>query len=102
MYYTEDSDKQHEVILPDGRKATYTERILFQESGNTYFYDYTWEQIISDEKVIMTYNFNRRRWEWVEAVGLRAGKYGKKEDIKRIYETLKINIPRPIKAIIQF
>lgn len=86
LYYTEDSDQQHEVTLPDGRKAMYTERILFQEAGKTYFYDHSWEQVISNDKVIMTYNFNRRRWEWVEAAGLTAAKYGKKDDIQRIYE----------------
>lgn len=95
LYYTEDSDKQHEVILPDGRKAMYTERILFQESGKTYFYDHKWEQIISENKVIMTYNFNRRRWEWVEAAGLTAAKYGKKEDIQRIYEKVENKYTTP-------
>jgi hypothetical protein len=95
LYYSEDSDKKHEVTLPDGRKGMYTERILFQEAGKTYFYDYTWEQIISDEKVVMTYNFNRRRWEWVEAAGLGAGKYGKKEDIKRIYESVENKYTTP-------
>jgi len=86
LYYTEDSDKKHEVTLSDGRKGMYTEKILFRESGKTYFYDYKWEQIISDGKVMMSYNFNRRRWEWVEAAGLTASKFGKKEDIQRIYE----------------
>lgn len=89
LYYTEDSDKKHEVTLPDGRQGMYTERILFKESGETYTYDYKWEQIISNGTVIMNYNFNRRYWEWVEAAGLSANKYGKKEDIQRIYERVE-------------
>ncbi len=95
LYYSEDSDRQHEVTLSDGRKGMYTERILFRESGKTYFYDYTWEQIISDNKVIMTYNFNRRRWEWVEAASLTASKYGKKDDIQRIYEKVENKYTTP-------
>ena len=95
IYYTEDSDKQHEQTLPDGRIGMYTERILFEESGNSYFYDYVNEQIINNGKVTMTYNFNRRRWEWVEAAGLTPGKYGKKEDIKRIYERVENEYTTP-------
>lgn len=89
LYYTEDSDKKHEVELSDGRKGMYTERILFRDTGKTYTYDYKWEQIIGDGKVIMNYNFNKRRWEWVETAGLTASKFGKKEDIERIYEKVE-------------
>ena len=95
LYYTEDSDKKHEVTLSDGRIGMYTEKILFRESGKTYFYDYKWEQIISDGRVIMNYNFNRRRWEWVEAAGLTASKFGKKEDIQRIYERVENKYTTP-------
>lgn len=89
LYYFEDSDKKHEVTLSDGRTGMYTERILFKESGETYTYDHKSEQIISDGTVLMNYNFNRRRWEWVEAAGLTAHQYGKKEDIQRIYEKVE-------------
>ena len=86
VYHIEDSDKKHEVTLSDGRVGMYVEKILFADSGKSYTYDHKWEQVISDDKVIMTYNFNRRRWEWVEGAGLSVAKYGKKEDIQRIYE----------------
>ena len=105
LYYTEDSDKKHEQTLSDGRTGMYTEEILFRESGKTYFYDYKWEQIISDGKVMMSYNFNRRRWEWVEAAGLTASKFGKKEDIQRIYEKVDNKYTTPDEgeyAILEF
>ena len=95
LYYTEDSDKQHEVTLSDGRAATYTERTLFDVIGKAYTYDHKWEQIISEDKVIMNYNFNRRRWEWVEAANLTASHFGKKEDIQRIYERVENEYTTP-------
>jgi len=58
VYYTKDSDQKHEVKMSNGRKAMYTEQLLINESGRTYKYDYKWEQIISNDIVIMNYNFN--------------------------------------------
>lgn len=95
IYYSEDSDKKHEVTLSDGRKAMYTERILFDHQGDSYFYDHINEQVIKDDTVVLIYNFNRRRWEWVEPAGLAPGKYGKKEDIKRIYERIENEYTTP-------
>ena len=95
LYYTQDSDKQHEVTLPDGRKATYTERKLFDSTGKEYTQDHKWEQIISEGRVVMNYNYNRRRWEWVEAANLTASHFGKKEDIQRIYERVENEYTTP-------
>lgn len=95
LYYTKDSDIQHEVTLPDGRKAMYTERILFDSTGKEYIQDHKWEQIISEGKVIMNYNYNRRRWEWVEAANLTASNFGKREDIQRIYERVENEYTTP-------
>lgn len=86
LYYVEDSGTKQEVLQSNGSNAVYDVRILFDSSGKAYTFDHKWEQIIRDDRVIMNYNFNRRRWEWVEAAGLTASKFGKKEDIQRIYE----------------
>lgn len=85
-YSFEDSGNIQEKISADGHKTSYQEKVLVAASGKTYIYDNKWEQIISDGKVFISYNFNRRRWEWIEAADLPPSKFGKKEDIQRIYE----------------
>jgi len=98
VYVIEDSGKTHDVTMSDGRTGTYHEKVLIDASGKAYTFDHKWEQIISDGKVIMNYNFNRRRWEWVEAADLTASKFGKKEDIQRIYERVKYSYISPDKG----
>ena len=92
LYYVEDTGEIFKQGKSDGSVINHRVLKLHRdEDGKVFDYANNWEQISTDGKVMISYNFNRREWELVEDLNLVVGKYAKRELVKRTY-TVENNI----------
>ena len=98
IYYLVDNGKKHTVdrngkkINPDPdpkKNMYYHEQDLVTSTGETYYFDYGWDQIINNGTVIIEYNFNKRRYEWVEHQNIGPKGRTNSKDAARIYTNYK-------------
>lgn len=75
IFYTEETGEKRQVTTSSGQPAVYYElRLVHEPSGTRFEYDAHNEQVLSNGELVVDYNFNKRRWNWVWGSGVSACK----------------------------